>query len=106
MGAITAHEFMTLDGVVETPAWTFEFGFDPQMGETIATLVRPSLVPSFSAAARASDAPQRTISRSSRERGESPRARRCMASRRFVFPAPFGPTKAVRPGSSAMSARS
>jgi dihydrofolate reductase len=42
MGAITVHEFTTLDGVVETPSWTFEFGFDPRMGETIAALTGAS----------------------------------------------------------------
>lgn len=36
MGAIKVHEFMSLDGVVENPRWTFEFGFDPAMGDTIA----------------------------------------------------------------------
>jgi hypothetical protein len=35
MGAITVHEFITLDGIVENPAWTVEFGFDPAMGETL-----------------------------------------------------------------------
>jgi dihydrofolate reductase len=38
MGAILVHEFMTLDGVIEAPTWTFEFGFDPKMGESIAEL--------------------------------------------------------------------
>jgi hypothetical protein len=27
---------LRLDGVIDTPAWTFEFGFDPKMGEVIA----------------------------------------------------------------------
>ena len=35
MGEIHVHEFMTLDGAVDNPAWTFEYGFDPQMGEAI-----------------------------------------------------------------------
>ena len=38
MGAILVHEFSTLDGVIEAPTWTFEFGFDPKMGEAIAEL--------------------------------------------------------------------
>jgi dihydrofolate reductase len=38
MGEIHVHEFMTLDGVVDAPAWTFEYGFDPKMGETLAGL--------------------------------------------------------------------
>jgi dihydrofolate reductase len=35
MGSILVHEFMSLDGVIDTPTWTFEFGFDPKMGEAI-----------------------------------------------------------------------
>lgn len=35
MGAIYVHEFMSLDGVIDAPTWTFEYGFDPRMGETI-----------------------------------------------------------------------
>jgi dihydrofolate reductase len=38
VGGILVHEFATLDGVIETPTWTFEFGFDPQMGESIKKL--------------------------------------------------------------------
>src|SRR5256885_10938620 len=38
MGEILVHEFMTLDGVVDTPTWTFDFGFDQKMGEAIAAL--------------------------------------------------------------------
>ena len=36
MGAIHVHEFMSLDGVVDAPTWTFDYGFDPKMGEAIA----------------------------------------------------------------------
>ncbi len=36
MGAIHVHEFMSLDGVIDAPTWTFEYGFDPKMGEAIA----------------------------------------------------------------------
>jgi len=35
MGAIRVHEFMTLDGVIDAPMWTVDFGFDPKMGEAI-----------------------------------------------------------------------
>jgi dihydrofolate reductase len=38
MGDIRVHEFISLDGVIDTPTWTFEFGFDPQMGETIGAV--------------------------------------------------------------------
>jgi dihydrofolate reductase len=35
LGAIHVHEFMSLDGVIDAPVWTAEFGFDPKMGEAI-----------------------------------------------------------------------
>jgi dihydrofolate reductase len=38
MGAIHVHEFMTLDGVIDAPTWTFEYGFDPKMGEAIGAV--------------------------------------------------------------------
>jgi len=38
MGTIRAHEFISLDGVFESPSWTFDFGFDPKMGETLAAI--------------------------------------------------------------------
>jgi dihydrofolate reductase len=38
VGEIHVHEFMTLDGVIDAPAWTFEYGFDPKMGETLGAL--------------------------------------------------------------------
>src|SRR5436853_3298132 len=41
MGAIRVHEFMSLDGVIDAPTWTFDYGFDPRMGEAIgATTTR------------------------------------------------------------------
>src|SRR6476660_5780218 len=27
---------MSLDGVIDAPVWTFDYGFDPEMGEDIA----------------------------------------------------------------------
>ena len=42
MGTIAVHEFIALDGVVENPSWTFEFGFDAKMGETIGALTSAS----------------------------------------------------------------
>jgi dihydrofolate reductase len=33
---------MSLDGVIDTPTWTFAYGFDPQMGETIGGLTERS----------------------------------------------------------------
>jgi dihydrofolate reductase len=35
MGAVQVHEFMSLDGVIDTPTWTFDYGFDPKMGAAI-----------------------------------------------------------------------
>src|SRR3954454_19336319 len=40
MGAIKVHEFMSLDGVIDAPTWTFEYGFDPKMGEAIAAAMK------------------------------------------------------------------
>jgi dihydrofolate reductase len=42
MGEIHVHEFTTLDGVIDAPIWTAEYGFDPEMGETIAALTTRS----------------------------------------------------------------
>jgi dihydrofolate reductase len=42
MGEIHVHEFMSLDGVIDTPSWTFEFGFDPEMGQTIGAITERS----------------------------------------------------------------
>jgi dihydrofolate reductase len=39
MGAIQVHEFMTLDGVIDAPTWTAEFGFAPRMGAAIGAVV-------------------------------------------------------------------
>ena len=38
MGTIAVHEFISLDGVYENPSWTFDYGFDPKMGETLAEI--------------------------------------------------------------------
>jgi dihydrofolate reductase len=35
VGQINVHEFMSLDGVIDAPTWTFEYGFMPEMGEAI-----------------------------------------------------------------------
>lgn len=41
MGIIGVHEFITLDGVVDTPSWTMGYPFDPKMGGAIASLMDP-----------------------------------------------------------------
>ena len=38
MGAIHVHEFMSLDGVIDAPTWTFDYGFHPKMGEAIGAV--------------------------------------------------------------------
>src|SRR5437764_869467 len=40
MGAIRVHECMSLDGVIDAPTWTLEYGFDPKMGEAIAAAMK------------------------------------------------------------------
>jgi dihydrofolate reductase len=32
------HEFMSLDGVIDAPTWTFDYGFDPKMGEVLGAI--------------------------------------------------------------------
>jgi dihydrofolate reductase len=36
------HEFISLDGVIDTPTWTAEYGFDPRMGEAIGAVTERS----------------------------------------------------------------
>ena len=38
MGAVHVHEFISLDGVIDTPSWTAEYGFDERMGEAIGAV--------------------------------------------------------------------
>ncbi len=42
MGDIHVHEFISLDGVIDAPTWTFDYGFDPRMGETIGSFTQQS----------------------------------------------------------------
>jgi dihydrofolate reductase len=42
VGAIHVHEFMSLDGVVDAPTWTFDYGFDPRVGEVLGALTARS----------------------------------------------------------------
>jgi dihydrofolate reductase len=42
MATIAVHEFIALDGVFESPSWTFEYGFDAKMGETLGAITEPS----------------------------------------------------------------
>jgi dihydrofolate reductase len=38
VGALHVHEFMTLDGVIDAPAWTFDYGFLPEMETAIGAV--------------------------------------------------------------------
>ena len=39
---IQVHEFISLDGVIDTPTWTAAYGWDPRMGEAIAAVTARS----------------------------------------------------------------
>jgi dihydrofolate reductase len=41
MGRILVHEFMSLDGVIDAPLWTFEYGFTDEMGELLTSVMEP-----------------------------------------------------------------
>jgi dihydrofolate reductase len=36
------HEFISIDGVIDAPSWTFDYGFDPKMGEAIGAVTTRS----------------------------------------------------------------
>ena len=42
MAPIRVHEFVSLDGVIDTPSWTADYDFDPRMGEAIGQAVSAS----------------------------------------------------------------
>jgi dihydrofolate reductase len=42
VGEIHVHEFMSLDGVIDAPTWTFDYGFDPGMGEALGAVTERS----------------------------------------------------------------
>ena len=76
MGALHVHEFMSLDGVIDAPTWTFEYGFDPKMG-------RPSARSRDAAGASCSGA---RPSRCSRRRGRRGRSRTIRGRRSSTTP--------------------
>lgn len=39
MGSMGVHEFVTLEGVIDTPTWTFDYPFDPKIGEGIEEIM-------------------------------------------------------------------
>jgi dihydrofolate reductase len=38
VGAINVHEFMSLDGVIDAPTWTFDYEFLPEMEESLGAV--------------------------------------------------------------------
>jgi dihydrofolate reductase len=42
VGKIGVHEFITLDGVIEAPSWSFDYPFDPGMVEAIGGIMGSS----------------------------------------------------------------
>jgi dihydrofolate reductase len=42
MGSIGVHEFISLDGVIDAPTWTSDYGFDPKMAEAIGAVTERS----------------------------------------------------------------
>ena len=42
VGTIAVHEFITLDGVIEAPSWSFDYPYDPAMGEAIGQIMGSS----------------------------------------------------------------
>src|ERR1700759_3686552 len=42
MAPIRVHEFVSLDGVIDAPTWTADYGFDPRMGEATGQAVSVS----------------------------------------------------------------
>jgi dihydrofolate reductase len=42
VGDVHVHEFMSLDGVIDAPTWTFDYGFDPRMAEAIGAVTERS----------------------------------------------------------------
>ena len=42
MGAIRVHEFTTVDGVVDAPMWTMDYGFPDDLAASIGALTAPA----------------------------------------------------------------
>jgi dihydrofolate reductase len=38
VGAVCIHEFMSLDGVIDAPEWTFDYGFLPEMEKSLGAV--------------------------------------------------------------------
>jgi len=42
VGAIQVHEFISLDGVIDAPTWTVDYGFHPKMADVIGAVTQRS----------------------------------------------------------------
>jgi dihydrofolate reductase len=42
VGTIAVHEFITLDGVIEAPSWSFDYPYDPRVGEAVGAIMGSS----------------------------------------------------------------
>jgi dihydrofolate reductase len=42
MGKVAVHEFITVDGVIETPKWTLDYPFEPNPSEAIGRITASS----------------------------------------------------------------
>jgi dihydrofolate reductase len=42
MGTIGVHEFITMDGVIGDPSWSFDYSFDPKMAEAVGAIMGSS----------------------------------------------------------------
>ncbi|MEU4701054.1 dihydrofolate reductase family protein [Nonomuraea dietziae] len=40
MGAILVHEFITADGVIDNPTWSFDYEFDDAMNDTLTSITK------------------------------------------------------------------
>ena len=40
MASLQVHEFMTLDGVIDAPTWTVDYGFDARMADAVGAVTR------------------------------------------------------------------
>jgi dihydrofolate reductase len=40
VGALHVHEFMSLDGVIDAPTWTFDYGFLPEIKDAVGAVTQ------------------------------------------------------------------
>ena len=69
---IHVHEFMSLDGVIDAPVWTFEYGFHAKMGEAIGSVTGKTAPAVLDEAAPRRHALNRSNQRGADGRGPEP----------------------------------